>query len=105
MEPQLLRAVRPRDLVDPRHHRAGFRHDPPAATSLDGAEAREIEHDPAGKRHGLSVIAGAGAARRDGDAELIGGGERRHDLGLGDGGYEDIPRNASSWLFRRGEYQ
>ena len=94
VQPQFLRAVRPGDLVDPRQHRAGIGHDAAhGSTSRTVLKPERSSTIAAGQRHGLSVIAGAGAARRHGDAEFEGGGQRLHDLGLGDREDDDIARN------------
>jgi hypothetical protein len=60
-------------LVDLRDDRAGLRDDAAVADLLHLREAGEIEEDAARERHGLPVIARARAARRDGDAEFVGG--------------------------------
>ncbi len=72
--------LRPRHLVDVGDDGAGLGDE---AAGLDGqhlVHAGEVEDDAARERHGLAVIAGAGAARRHGDAELMGGGQHPHHL-------------------------
>ena len=66
----------------------------------------KVEHDAARERHGLAVIARAGAARRHRDAEVEGGGERLRSTSASLAGLTTMSAvTASSWRFSTGEYQ
>ncbi len=94
MEPQFLAGDRAQFLVDRRHDGAGLGDDAALGDALDLAHGGKIEHDAARERHRLAVVAGAGAARRDGYAERVAGGERLHQFGLARGRDDDVGRDA-----------
>lgn len=70
-------------LVELGKHDARFADDPAGMDLLDLVHGCKVQHDAAGKRHGLAVIAGASAARRDRHAMGIGDLQRSNDLFLG----------------------
>ena len=69
-------------LVDLRHDRAGLADDAAGCDRLDLVHLGKVQHDAAGQRHGLAIIAGAGAARRH--RHVVGEGHLQDadDLGL-----------------------
>ncbi len=68
--------------VDMGDHRAGLGDDAAGRDRLDLVHLRQAEDDAAGERHGLAVIAGAGAARGHRHVHLEAGLEDVDDLGL-----------------------
>ncbi len=90
MQPDFLTRIGAGLLVEGSYDGAGLGHDPAMADLAHGVELRQIEQDPAGKRHGLAIIAGAGAARRHRDRMFMGRREHLEDLLLGSGRDHDI---------------
>jgi hypothetical protein len=57
---------------------------------VDAVEARAIDDDAAVNRDALAVVAGATAARRDGDAGGVAGGKERAEFGDGAGARDEV---------------
>ena len=89
MQPQFLPARRAGG-VDVGKEGAGLRPHPAGADLQHLVEAGKIQHQPAGQRHGLPVIAGAGPARCDGYAKFKAGGEDVQHLLLAHRCGEDV---------------
>ena len=93
--------MRPRLPVDRRHHGARLRNHPARCNLIDPVQVREVEHDAARERHGLSVIAGPGAARRHRYSEAVEGGFGRGTTSASLFGETTTSAvTASSWRFR-----
>ena len=102
VQPDLLTRMAARLLVEGSYDGAGLGHDPAMADLTHGVELRQIQKDPAGKRHGLPVIAGAGAARRHRDRMVMGRREHLDDLLLGNGRDHDIGGDRVELALERG---
>ena len=82
MDAQFLCRMRPCRLVDVGDDRAGTGDDATGRDQPDLVHLGKRQDDAAGERHGLAVIAGAGAARGDGDAAAIAGFQHADQLGF-----------------------
>ena len=75
MQPELLAGMGAGRAVDVGEDGARPADDAAGRDRRDLVHLGKAEHDAAGQRHGLAVIAGAGAARRDRNAVPVAGGE------------------------------
>ena len=82
MEAQFLAGMGARGAVDVGDDGARASDDAARRDRGDGVHLGKAEDDTARERHGLAVIAGAGAARRDGNIVAMAGGEHADDFGL-----------------------
>src|SRR5215210_3270121 len=82
MEPHFLTPFGAGVLVDIRDNRAGFGDDATGRDRLHCIHLGKAEDNTAREWHRLTVIAGAGAARGDRDAEFVAGPQDMDDLVL-----------------------
>ena len=80
---QFHAAGRARFFLEVRQADAGLRPSCPLACPDKALVAAHVQHHPTVQRHGLAVVAGAGAPDGDGDAVPGAGGDDSHDLVLG----------------------